>query len=665
MESQPSPLTSFAVVDNPVKGNAQRCRDYRQRKRQSVTDKLRPFLAWDGEGINEADGSHTYVVLANSVGGRISGRQGLATAEIFQFIIDTKVHNRDAIHVIYGGSYDFNMWLKDLPREDVEALYTSGKVKWHGYILSWRPGKCFTITALRRKGFITVTIYDVVSFFQCSFVNACDSYLGDGWHERERIVREKSRRGNFSYDELTAISEYNDAELVNLVALMDNLRERLVKVDLMPSRWDGPGAIAAKLMSKEGVKNALPDRAYDAPLAAAIRSAYSGGRFETFRYGFSRGRVWEYDINSAYPSAMLYLPNLRKGVWRQATKASEDLSRRSFTVYRLRFSADSKYSRTNAGPLWARRKDGTIFYPRKVVGWYWQPEAAAAQRFVDKHGGKLEVLDSWTFIEETSDKPFSFVLSYYLKRQALKRGCDGAERAIKLGLNSLYGKLAQQVGWSVGDDGSLKLPPFHCLEWAGYITSFCRAKLLDAITQNPDAIIATETDALFSTVPLELPLSNNLGDWEEVLFDSITYIQSGVYYGSNSGKVTAKSRGLDREQNDVRLVQAALNAGQTEITTSVTRFVGAGMARMGQWEKWRRWITSERTMQLYPMGKRASVAVLAEAAPSYDRLNDTTVIAPSGYVESYEYPVAWVDSAKASDSEMLEELRHEPTEWEQ
>jgi hypothetical protein len=267
---------------------------------------------------------HDYVLLSSSEGDTVQHPAGLSTVTAFDTVLARaelgRVGKHDAIHVIYGGGYDFNCWMRDLSRDQLATVYRArfpvslrvdGDDGPREYRVRWRPGKALWIS----DGLRTVTVFDVVSFFQCSFVKACDKYLGTEWHERDRIVAEKERRGTFTYAELTDIRTYNDAELVNLVRLMDELRLRLDKVGLHLDRWDGPGAIAAKLLTQRGVRHHKDKDSIPGPVAVAGRHAYAGGRFEVIRFGQSDQPVYQYDINSAYPSAMRSLPSLAGGTW--------------------------------------------------------------------------------------------------------------------------------------------------------------------------------------------------------------------------------------------------------------------------------------------------------------------------------------------------------------
>ena len=75
--------------------------------------------------------------------------------------------------------------------------------------------------------------------------------------------------------------------------------------------------------------------------------------------------------------------------------------------------------------------------------------------------------------------------------------------------------------------------------------------LLNGIAQNPDAVIKVATDAIFSTVPLDLDYdSSKLGAWKtETLYDLLV-LGNGVYHSpesSKNGKPVAKNRGFERD----------------------------------------------------------------------------------------------------------------------
>ncbi|HEY6022365.1 MAG TPA: DNA polymerase, partial [Candidatus Paceibacterota bacterium] len=455
------PNDRYSRYRNSEKGQARNGRIYDKRKDAAIERYLtKEFVSWDGEGGNEDDGTHTYFLLANSSGSSLTSREGLGTLPVFEMLLSSRP---GVTNIIYGGNYDINCWIKDVSMEALSELYQTGKTRWNGYYIEWRPGKSFTI----KQGPRSFTIFDVLPFFQCSFVKACDEYLGPSWPYRDEIVREKARRGNFDWSEIESIGDYNRAELENLISLANELRTRLFKVDIRVSRWDGPGAIAASLYKKYQTKSHLGTPPEGVILAG--RHAYAGGRFEIIRKGHSLSPAYQYDIRSAYPSAIRSLPcnNPEHGHWDRRYIADGPIRDiKPFGIYRIEVVNPWTKSTTQPQPLWMRNKDGTVYFCEYSSGWYWSPEA----QLMTELGG-VNIYEAYEWTQECDCHPFHFVESLYNKRAALKKANDGAHIGLKLGLNSLYGKLAQQIGFDPGPP--LRLPPYHSLEWAGYITSHC------------------------------------------------------------------------------------------------------------------------------------------------------------------------------------------------
>lgn len=669
------PIKYETVVKPQIVTKVESARAYRASEKGKITDRKykhnnskwqtdtaylkREFLAWDGEGITKEDGSHLYVMLANSEGGYLADPAGLSTKACFDFLLSEAAKYPGRINVIYGGGYDFNCWMADLSRENLLGIYQNKRWTIAPYAVSWQRGKAFELSDALTK----VRIYDVVSFFQCAFVKACDEYLGDSFYQREIIVSNKALRSSFTVDDIPSVKLYNEYELINLVSLMTELRARLNKIGLRPKRWDGPGAIAAALLSREGIKDAK--KTSPESVASAGRYAYAGGRFEVARYGHVDSPAFEYDVNSAYPSALRLVPNLQRGRWKHH---DSDPGNIPYALYRVHYFNGPE---ALPGPLFSRGKNGTICYPREVTGWYWSPEMATAREYVQQYRGTLEVLECWEYIEDDpTDRPFHFIGALYTKRQALKKAGDGAQVGVKLALNSLYGKLAQQVGWQPAGNGKpLRIPPYHQLEWAGYVTSSCRATVLRAAMLDLSSVIAFETDALFTSRPLDLDIGSELGQFDVTNFANLTYVQSGIYFGDlvDGGTVT-KTRGVDRgtlTRDQVIKALAEPAAADRFVTAQLTRFIGAGVALVQNFDKWRRWETLPKRLSLEPMGKRAHYGCNG-CDPDGEGITlgvwHETVCPFVQPQISCEFPIEWVNPDAAMV--MLSELREGDKDYE-
>ena len=609
---------------------------------------LREFVAWDGEGITYMPGEpQAYVLFGNSKGLYVRGRD-LSTESCLDLLLRSKQVYPESIFVGFALGYDFNMLLKDLSERHLWTLYRKGIVKWNGYIIERVPGKWLKV---RRLGYTGAKLYDVFGFFQSSFVTACEKFLGRDDPELDRIRAGKLARSNFRYEEMDEdIIPYWEGELRLLVRLMDALRDDLHSAGLRIRSWHGPGAVANTVFRQFNVINAKASTPEEVNRAAQY--AYAGGRFELFRCGHHPSTVWEYDINSAYPSAIAGLPNLQTGRWEMV----DDFDPCSFGVWRVRYDYEGDFGSTllRPHPFFVRGRHGEVSFPPAAYGWYWTPEASLSPDSV--RGG-------WVYREDSGDEPFRFIHEMYDQRLKWKQEGNSAERALKLALNSLYGKMAQRVGSVEG-----KPPQWHQLEWAGYVTSHARAKLFRVLSMNSDAVIAVETDAIFSTRPLIVEVGTGLGQWEKSVFDWITYIQSGLYYAGDKGETLERYRGFDRGSLPHSLVldylrqrDSAFEPWQVPPPTGLTtRFIGMGLGLRTS-AVWRAWETEPRKVILGGGGKRAHRDTICPECQQHKGISSTlhtmTLTSAGGY--SYPHTLPWIDENSGNDIRLLEDTYQE------
>lgn len=572
-----------------------------------------------------------YVLLANSKGDRITAPPpGLTTVDCWEFILNSKVRYPNSIFVGFGFNYDINQMLRNIPDEHLWHLHDTNETRIGGYYLKWYPGKSLYIKHGRTKR--SAIIYDCFAFFQKSFLATCQDYLERDDEELRIIEEGKGLRGAFRYDQLDdLIIPYNKLELSMTVRVMNRLREDFHAVGVDPSQWHGPGAVANKVYAMHDVpiSRDIPEE-----VLSASQFAYAGGRFEQFRMGRCPGPIYECDIRSAYPAALATLPDLSDGVWEHVRGYEPG----TFGVYRIEYNDRSIWRDRRPQPLFCRSKNGYISYPPKVQGWYWSPEAALVPDSVQ---------EGYVF-RGTDARPFAFVEAMYEQRRILKAEGNVTQRPLKLILNSLYGKLAQTVG------ATKKAPRWHQLEYAGYVTSHCRAQIYNAIQQNPDAIIAVETDGIFSTEKLDLPYSDRLGDWELLTFDEITYIQSGLYYTTKDGVDNARYRGMDHDEDGMPLglpleeVHKRLKwNGNNFLSSTTMRFIGLGLGLRTD-AVWRSWERKARSIRLNGKTEHSKRYHLVEECRHcrdlimpYEQAHPMTIGGYQG--QSYARPLPWRD----------------------
>lgn len=596
------------------------------------------FIGWDGEGITNPDGTHHYVLFANSMGHKIwalpandgTFQTGCSSAHCFAALIETARNNPKAIHVIYYGSYDFNMLLRDVPRDALERLRHGLKAYYLQYSIQVRFGKSLWIKDKNTK--ISVMLWDVGSFFQQSFVKALQTWQVDTpW--LDEIIAMKQLRSTFTARDMQRIEQYCDHELESLVLLMGQFHKSLAQCDIRISRWHGPGAIANALYSQHSIKRHKKDCSDDVNTAAQY--AYGGGRIELIKQGHYNGNIYNYDIRSCYPHAIANLPSLRNATWQHHT-GSTGTEIRELSLYRVRWHFKN---RSPFYPLRHRHSNGSVCYPQTGVStWCWTPEYKLLERY---YPGQYEVLESylWNGNSDTIERPFGWVADMYAQRMEWKAKGYGAERILKLGLNSLYGKMIQQLGWS--DD---RLPAWHQLEWGGYVTSAARARLYEA-AHGSNRVVSFETDGILCTEPLDVELSNDLGGWELCTYSSLTYVQTGFYWMGNK----VRYRGFDPNSVTRDAVINGWRRNESTVGASLTRHIGlAYAAHNNRWDQWGNWITAPRQLDIGTASNKR-IRNCGDSCPTCregstllsDGLHDTRPYPEIITEPSAIYPLAW------------------------
>jgi len=91
-----------------------------------------PIVAIDGEGYNSPDGDHHYDLIAAAGDNwteHLASTIELSPEEIFEFLLSLPEKHGKALFFIYGGSYDFNMWVKRMGDHALKQLATTGKTR--------------------------------------------------------------------------------------------------------------------------------------------------------------------------------------------------------------------------------------------------------------------------------------------------------------------------------------------------------------------------------------------------------------------------------------------------------------------------------------------------------------------------------------------------------
>lgn len=613
-------------------------------------------IAWDGEGIDlfGPGKPQSYVLFGCSAepdnpAVLTNPTTKLSHKRLCEYICDVGSRNPGAIHIGYGFAYDQNMLIQTMPLSMKMRLYNGQWVSWRYGVwkyklkIEWRKRLKVTRTRFDTGGDrTTVYIDDIAAFFHSPFVKAYERIVGE--HANRKIIEGKANRGSNQWSDFGEIREYWRNEILALAELATRFRDLLYDAGFSLSEFYGPGALANYLRRREGlVEHEWGGKEQNLPrgVHTAAKSAFYGGRFEQFLLGRIPGPVFSLDINSAYPYAFCSIPTLKEGGhWEHG----ENFERGTFSVCRIRY-CDQRFINYHGVPRRSevphpfpyRNKDSEISYPALVEGWYWEPEVSAC---LDVYPERIEIYETWIWRPASEEMPWKTLMEEMFRmRLALKQNGDITEMAYKLGINSLYGKMAQRVGW---DKENKKPPGSHTLPIAGYVTSFCRAMITRVVSQiGPHSLVAIETDGIYTTAnPAHLDLPTGIGDWlgqwELEQFDEMYYVQNGVYFARKGSEWTkAKSRGFpitlvspECTAEYLQSLKSHTKFQPMNVTANTSNFIGLGSAlaraRNGkgttvaskaqilhcQWEK------SSRTLIPGGKGKRIHVPAYCPACES-------------------------------------------------
>ena len=562
--AQSSTFTSFN--NSPVpKSSAERTAAYRARRKvdgkpdvtrqnrasekktykQRKAKRTRPFCGCDGEGAGVDElGRQNYTLFRMGDRELFNDNKRLTSEEILDFICD---HPREDILVGFAFGYDVTMILRDLAEKQQRRLFEPHTFEaghspftWYkSFDIDYLPKQYFKVRRViverypngreRRVGVkgSMRTIYETFGFFQKSFVKVINEFDIGTKEIRDAIAEDKKRRDIF--ETITQRErDYCHQECILLAELMERLRDYCHAAGIVPNTWNGAGKLASALHKLHGTlkSDEIIERT-PKPVLDLANMAYYGGRFEITTTGEINQPVYEYDIKSAYPDAMRFLPCLEHGTWRMAdSKALHNCKGLYVAACNFKRSVAPAKRFGVLGALPVRCKEGHLYWPLQGSGVYWSPEIESAKEL----GFKVSLKGGYIYEKHCDCNVFDWVEPLFEYRKSI--GSSGPGYPIKLGINSLYGLLAQRKGKG----------RFVNMVWAGLITALTRTKLNRAIALNPGRIVMCATDAVYSLDPLPLDVGDKLGQWELAELKDLFIVQPGLYWSRDLRK--RKSRGL-------------------------------------------------------------------------------------------------------------------------
>jgi hypothetical protein len=548
------------------KAEIERLKKQRRKERKNQqTGRIRPllenpFLGLDGEGNGRNPHKYTLLACVSEDGEKryIEHPDGLNTVSCLDFLLSLP---DDQYIFGYALGYDWTKILSDLDNESLYLLFRPelrARTKHcgpHGpRPVVWTPqglpkgicsytlnmqGSKFEISRAERK----IVVWDIFKFFQGKFVSALiDWKVGDdALHKRMSAMKDK--RAEFALDDCVDVRNYCIEECQCMAQLARKLLNAHTEAGLSLTSFYGAGSSAAAMLNKMEIRDQIIPASDE--MKESVAQAFFGGRFENSVIGEIQGPVYNYDISSAYPYQTYFLPCLVHAQWNHTTKEARiDKARQALVHYSLSGSPQIEHW----APFPFRSKDGNICYPyTSGGGWVWIDEFKAARAAFPNN---VRFKEAWVLESVCDCHPFKDIAHYY--RERCRIGKEGPGIVMKLGCNSVYGKIAQSVGNGI----------YNSWIWAGMITSGCRAQLLEMLALHADRsnCLMMATDGIFTREKLNPPKPKDtdtwetgkpLGGWEEkVIKQNVFIARPGIYFPMNPSEKQlkeVKGRGVGKK----------------------------------------------------------------------------------------------------------------------
>ncbi len=353
--------------------------------------------------------------------------------------------------------------------------------------------------------------------------------------QRERIAWGKRQRlTGFAGASEADIAAYSEAECVAHARVCRKLIESVkvaAHVRIRPSQLAGSGSVAAAVLRHYGAPKRT-DCHEDTEADTLARMTYYGGLIEAPVVGLLSEEVQGEDINSAYPSKMIYIPCMRAGhgSWKTSRRdVPSDLIGHALVTW------DVSRSGTSTPPFTVRRRSGAVCQP--LVGRRVWVALAELQAAMPRFSSSIVVHKVLYWSPECEcESPLAFLADLYDERLAIKETmrdlvpesaewweASCKERAIKLIINSIYGKLAQ-TRYGLG--------PYTNLHFAGYVTGSTRGQVRTKTWEHENAggtVVYQHTDSVLSVGSTVVDGGKKLGAWgKEKSSQGFLIIQPGL-----------------------------------------------------------------------------------------------------------------------------------------
>jgi hypothetical protein len=486
----------------------------------------------------------------------------------------TEIDYSKTVNLFYNLVYDYSAIFKCLPKENIKEIAMTNTTKYKDFKLFIIPHKMMKISipyVLKngKDGIKNFKYFDLLQFFKfeksASLDNVSKKYLNEGKlliEEDTGIDKSKYTWNDFHNPKIQA---YCVDDCMKVKKLAEIICDSCETIGLS---FNQPYSCATLSMNYVyglmGVKSPLWFY-FNSPKNRKVFeyafNSYSGGRFEVMQRG-TFDNIYEYDVNSMYPDKIRKLQNVFNTQFEFCRNDNAFQSSREDACYAfMKIHVKQKHPFIN---ILSFRHEGLTVCPRN---------REYATTFVNKHEIELlekynvdfSIVDGYIGVAQEEDYVYKKIFEdIYAARMKYPKS-HFLSSLYKIIMNSFYGKtiemnivleeselleekcetnseltICNDILEMVVDEQNETIVvknfiagKYFCPVYATDITAPSRCVVTDAMLQAENqqeaSIIGCFTDSVLSKHKLNLPVTENMGDWELSQHDKLHMVGTGVY----------------------------------------------------------------------------------------------------------------------------------------
>ena len=450
---------------------------------------------------------------------------------------------KGSVNWFYNLDYDTNAILKFLDFNDRKHIAQFNQVDYEDYRIQIIPRKELKISKIRDgKSSNPTYFYDLAQFYNFTPLKV----LAEQTEYSKVHVADISQVDLNKYYTDTEYQElWNDRCVIDCkitVVMADKLTDNIKKIVGVNS-YKSKASIARRYVL-ENLKHDL--KMPSTTMLDAALKAFHAGHIETCRLGTFKN-ITNLDINSAYPSfiAQLYETG---GNFTHNKEYEPDTA---YSFYLIDLDFQNKF----LSPVWYQKSDGNYHINGKCETWVTQSEI----EYFIKNDYPFKIIKAYHIKKNRfTEQPFEYLVKdLYEARLEAKDRDDDIQSVYKVILNSIYGvtlnainiKQLSEYETDLYDVIDGKLIFYESKYVAGnmynpvfgtYITANTRMKLFNDFNHKMDKIVSVNTDGVYLTSKVNLPVNKELGGYSYKKLPKIMFMGSGRYFVSSGHGVDDK-----------------------------------------------------------------------------------------------------------------------------